>query len=331
VLGVAAFLSLLALALHFPAAAWLKDEIESAVAQACEPCKFTVGEARFGLSPPRVLLSEVQLEQGDPRDSAVIAHARQVVIPVGLGMGGPWRIGLVRMSGLAVTVHEGDLSLPKRERPPREGSREDKPLAFECEGIEATSASFTYRKDSAAGAARIHLPNVVAEIGPFGSHGPWLTRPIEGKAEATLEESGRVDLVVSTDLSKEGPWVDVRLRLRGQRLKEMNAYFRPEEGVSLTGTLIDGMGKVSVRNTRAEGHVEARYEGLDLSFRPNRHRGSLSALLNNLGVAVKLNKGNSGEPRPERESAVVTSRHAKESVVSFILRTLKEAAIRVAT
>lgn len=327
---MAALLAVVALAFSRPAARRLKEEIESAVGEACDPCQLKIGELSFGLSPPGVIFSNVKFEQGDPRDSAVAFDAARVVVPVSpsnIGKG-PWKIGLVRFSGLDVTVHEGDLSLPKKTA--KEGDSA-KPLEFECEGVEISAASFTYRKDSSAGAARIRLPELTAEIQPFGSYGPWLQKEIVAQANAQLESSGKVKLTAKTLIGVEGPWADVDLSIQGLNLKEMNSYFRLEEGVTMGGKLLNAHGTVEVRNTQAAGRVEASYEGLDLMFHSNRHRGGLSAILTNLGVAIKVNKGNSGEPRKDRAESVVTKRHAKESVVSFILRTMKEAVLRVAT
>ncbi len=324
-----AIVSLLLLVLAKPAATRLKEELESGAADACEPCKLRVEELSFGVSPPRVILSGIKFESGDPRDSAVSFEAEQIVVPVpprNLGGSGPWHLGLVRISGIQVLVHEGDLTLPKKKK--EEGGE---PLQLEVEGVEVTAASFTYRKDSPAGAAKIHLPELSAEISEFGTYGEWLEKKIEGKAEASLESSGKVALITSTLIGVEGPWVDVDLRIRGQNLKELNAYFRPEEGVTMSGKLLDSRAVVNVRNEQAIGNVEVRYEGLAIMFHPNRHRGGLSAILTNLGALIKVNKGNSGEPRRDRGGAVVVRRHAKESVVSFILRAMREVALRVAT
>lgn len=328
-LALAALLALVAVLAARPLADRLRTSLESAVAGACEPCELRIEAARIGLSPPRVELSGISFRQGDPRDSAVEAEADSLTVPLPFAnLGGPpWRVGRVSARNLRVLLHEGDLSLPKPKRPEKEGSTPE----FECEGITASGASFTYRKDSPAGAAYLRLTQISADIGPFGSHGHWVHEPLRGEATAQLEGSGQVRLDVETRLAEQGPWVDVKLRVRGQKLREVNDYFRPEEGVRLGGVLLDSDATVSVRNTRADGIVMARYEGLEVFFHENRHRGALSALLNNLGALVKVNSGNSGEPRKERERAVVTKRHPKESVVSFILRTLKEAVLRVAT
>lgn len=329
-LALAALLTLAAALAARPLANRLRTELESAVAEACEPCELRIEQARIGISPPRVELSGLSLRQGDPRDSAVQAEADSVTVPVPLyNLGGsPWLLGLVRVENLRVLLHEGDLTLKKTEKPAEAGGR---PFDFECGGIAVSGASFTYRKDSPAGAAYLRFTQVVADIGPFGNFGAWVHKPLKGLATAQLEGSGSVRLEAETRLDEEGPWVDVKLRVRGQKLREVNGYFRPEEGVRLSGLLLDSDATVKVRGSRAEGSVMARYEGLEVFFHENRHRGALSALLNNLGALVKVNKGNSGEPRSERERAVVTKRHAKESVVSFILRTLKEAVLRVAT
>lgn len=328
-LALAAVLSLLALAAARPLANRAKEELESAVSAACEPCELKIENASLGFSPPDLRLNGISFRQGDPRDSAVSFDAASAEIPLPLYnlSGAPWLLGTIRVSGLHVTVHEGDLSLKKKAKPPSEG----KPLELEVAGISVSGGAFTYRKDSPAGSGFIRLTDIAADIGPFGTYGEWLEKPLTGEAVATLERSGRVDLKVASRLDKEGPFVDVSLSVKALKLREMNAYFRPEEGVSLAGQLLEAEGKVKVRDRSADGLVVARYEGLELEFHANRHRGALEALFTNLGAAIKVNQGNSREPRRERLEAVVTRRHERESVVSFILRTLKEAMLRVAT
>ncbi|MGZ3707045.1 MAG: hypothetical protein ACXVA8_13530, partial [Bdellovibrionota bacterium] len=126
------------------------------------------------------------------------------------------------------------------------------------------------------------------------------------------------------------PNVKVDLALDGQNLSDVNPYFEVEEGVTLNGRVLRSHSLVSLKDTAAKGDVEVAYEGLKLKFHSNRHRGGLSALLDNLGVTIKVKGENSGDIRSKREREVETRRHPRESVVSFILRTMREAAMRVA-
>jgi len=303
----------------------LRAKIESAGSAVCPDCRLELGGLAWSISPFGVRLSGVRFRSGDTRDSAVFVEARRVLVPLrpsSLG-GGPLRLGRSRAEGLAVTVWEGDAHFPS-------SARSGEGAGFEAEGFEATGASFTYRKDSPAGTAYLRIGEVEASGGRFGTSAAYVGQPLRAHAGAVLEKSGKIDLTVSARYFVAPAWADVDLRVDGQRLAGVNGYFEPEEGVTLRGRLLKSRALVKVRATRAEGWVFARFDGLGLKFHRNRHRGGFAALLDNLAVRVKLKGENLDDPPVEAQKAVVSRRHARESAVSFVLRTLREAAVRVA-
>ncbi len=300
---------------------WLKPRIEAAVNG------MELDSLAVTVAPPSLVLHGARLRDGDPRDSAVFARAERVVVPLDWRslFSDPWRFGVIHASGVSVTVHEGDAHFPRGD-----GQTSLLP-PFLCEGIRVDDAAFNYRKDSRAGAAVLRLAQVTAKAEAFGNFGEWRARAAEAEARALLEKSGQVKLRVAAWLHENEPRVEVDLSIHGQKLASVNPYFEPEEGVTLRGLLLSSRALVKVRGWRAEGNVEANYAGLAIKFHKNRHRGGLDALLLNLGAALKLDQANTEESRLERLGAVVTTRHPRESIVSFILRTMREAALRVAT
>lgn len=298
---------------------WLRPRLEEAVPG------LRVNRVEAGIFFPRLILRGVEYRHGDARDSAVLAKVRAATIRIPLQnlWQKRWKLGLLTLDGLDVLVHEGDLHLPKAA-----SSQEP---SFFCEGLEARDATFTYRKDSPAGAAWIRLTSISAGSGPFGSGEGWEERSVFAEAKARLEKSGEVRLRVEARFSAPEPHVKVDLTLDGQHLSELNPYFEVEEGVSLSGQLMTSEAHVQIEGRRAEGVVHAKYENLGITFHPDRNHGGLSSLLYNLGVQIKVNKGNSQEPRKDREKGVVTARHEHESVVSWVLRTMREASMLVAT
>lgn len=300
---------------------WLKPQIEGAVSG------LKIEALSLGLFPIGLSFHGVHLKNGDPRDSAVFMEADSLFVPIGLNnlFRQRWLIGTIVARGVRVTVHEGDAHFPKFEK-------KSAPLPpFLCDGIRVDDAAFIYRKDSPAGSAFIRLPEVSAEALAFGNYGEWREQPAEAGARAVLEQSGKVMLRVKAWLYEQGPHAEVDLRIDDQILSQVNGYFEPEEGVTLKGRLLSSRALVKVKANQATGDLEAKYAGLEIDFHKNRHRGGFEALLLNLGAEVKLDKKNTEETRRERLGAVVTQRHARESVVSFILRTMREAALQVAT
>lgn len=310
----------------FAGPAWLRPRIEKAGSALCGDCALTIGALGPSFFPLGLRARSVKFRQGDARDSAVSVALNDLLVPVSLASlrGGPLRIGFVELRGLSVTVHEGDAHLPEKAKPEEESE------GFEVEGLHVLDGDFTYRKDSPAGVAYIHVLPVSAVIGPFGTSERLRDQPLVARAQARLEKTGEVTLAIGAKFFAPVPYADVDLRLRGLELREVNPYFRLEEGVELAGHLIDSHVLVSVRGRRAEGTVRARYENLRLDFFANRHRGGLSAFLDNLAAKLALKGANDDDPPSLAVKAVVTARHGRESVVSFILRTMKEASLRVA-
>ncbi|MGZ3654785.1 MAG: hypothetical protein ACXVB9_01930 [Bdellovibrionota bacterium] len=293
---------------------------------ACPSCGLRLEGLSISLAPPAVVLTGVQFHTGDPRDSAVHISVERLNVPVPLAnlREGPWKLGVVTVDGAKVLVHEGDALFPSAPASGAAGK------GFEAAGLLVRSAEFTYRKDSPAGAAYIRVHEVNADAGPFGTSALLHDQQLIGHADARLEKSGAVTLGVAAAFFAASPNVKVDLALDGQNLSDVNPYFEVEEGVTLNGRVLRSHSLVSLQDTAAKGDVEVAYEGLKLKFHSNRHRGGLSALLDNLGVTIKVKGENSGDIRSKREREVETRRHPRESVVSFILRTMREAAMRVA-
>ena len=327
-LAVALFLCAgFVLAVELVAGSLARPRVEAAVNHSCGHCELQIGSLDFGLFPPRAIVGGITYREGDPRDSLLVAQAKVVEVPVPLSnlRSGPWRIGVIDVKGASVLLEEGDSHFPK---PPTAPGKEQ---GFDFYGLALHHAEFTYRKNTPAGPALIRVHEIDAHAGPFGTGEKSKDLPVDATADARLEGSGKVSLSVSAAFFADSPSCEVDLRLTGQNLSEMNAYFGVADGVLLSGRLIDSRGIAKIQGKRGEGDVTVTFEKLGVHFRADRHRGGLLAFFENLGAKVKVKGGNFADPRSAKERQVVTERHAGESVVSMILRTLKEAALRVAS
>jgi hypothetical protein len=305
----------------------LLPRVQSAVNESCTHCELQIGSLDLGLFPPRAILGGVTYREGDPRDSLLVAQAKVTVVPLPLSnlRKGPWRVGMIRVEGANVLVEEGSKSLPKP--PPSPGKNTEILFA----GASILHAEFTYHYNAPSGPALIRVHEIDAHGGPFGTGESSKDVAIDATADARLEGSGKVSLSVSAAFFADTPTCDVDLRLTGQNLAEMNSYFGVADGVELSGKLLDARGIAKIRGKRGEGDVTASFTGLGVHFRPNRKRGGLLAFFENLGAKVKVKGANFSDPRSAKERQVVTTRHERETVVSMVLRTLKEAALRVAS
>ncbi|MGZ5074931.1 MAG: hypothetical protein ACXWBL_17440 [Usitatibacter sp.] len=305
---------------------WLRPRVENAVNEECRRCGLGIGSLRISLLPPRATLGGVVYHDGNPADSAIELLVESVTVPIPLAnaFGGAWRLGVVEVNGLSVVVHEGDAHFPKKNAEPGNGK------GFELAGVLVHNGEFTYRKDSPAGGAYLRVHAIEASGGPLGTDDRYRDQPLDAHADARLEESGAVNLTIAAKFFSDSPHADVDLHLDGLNLAEVNPYFRVEEGVVLSGKLLSSRSLVKVRGGSAVGDVTATFAGLGLKVHANRHRGGLSALLDNIGVKIKVLNANQTSARKDREKEVVTRRHPRESVVSFILRTMREGALRIA-
>jgi hypothetical protein len=327
VIAVALFLcAVLIVGVEAYAGSFFRSRLQRAVNESCGHCELVIGSLDFGLFPPRAVLGGVAYREGDQRDSLIGVAVREVLVPLPLKnlAGGPWRVGVITLSGLSVTLEEGAQNFPHPAK-----SRERK-IDLSFAGVLVSGAEFTYRFIAKGAIAVIQVHDIDASVEPFSTAEQDKDHPLEAHALARLENSGRVDLTVAAAFFADTPHADVDLKLSGQKLAELNPYFRPTGGFELEGLLLDAHGIGKVRGSKGEGDVLVTFNNLGVHFHSNQHRGGLLAFFENLGAKIKLKGGNLEAPRSAKERQVVTERHDRESVVSFILRTLKEAALRVA-
>jgi hypothetical protein len=202
----------------------------------------------------------------------------------------------------------------------------DKPI-FAVRGINITDSTFTYEIREKGKFGRIRLDAIEASISPFGTVPELRDAQVVGKAKARLEQSGEVTLEVETPYFSPGTTALIKLSLNGQTLGELNEYFTPIDGVELTGKVINGNTSAEIKENFLSAWADIRYEKFDVHFLHTKQRGGLKAFLSNIVADLKLDPK---QTQPNGKSVGI-KRHPLESIVSFVLRGLKEAALRVAT
>jgi len=95
--------------------------------------------------------------------------------------------------------------------------------------------------------------------------------------------------------------------------------------------LHEGKAAVNVTGASLKSEVSVVYQGLDVIFSANRERSGATAFFSNLLRGLKIDDQNTTEPRYDQKRTAALQRKKGESIVSFILRGMKEAALEVAS
>lgn len=283
-------------------------------------CEFAAAESSLSYFPPRFVAKGISFRQGSEAATAIRAEVAAAEFPLSLWAlaFGEIRLGKVVLHEPRVEVIEGD------ERGTGGGPAPD----LLVEGVEIRGGDFRYRRVYPGRQATIRVHEIQGEVGRIDARSAERT---PGRVTARLEGSGAVDLSVSAAYFAASPDVEVELSIRGQKLADLNPYFIPADGIELFGTLESGRGQVSLRGADIRAAVTAKYSGFDVLTRATRQRSRGEAFLTNLFRSLQLDDGNLGEPSYDQKHGVRLKRRERESVISALLRGLRESVLHIAT
>jgi hypothetical protein len=284
-------------------------------------CEFSADESSLSYFPTRFEAKGVRFRQGREADTAIRAEVERVEFPLALLplLVGKIRIGEVTLHRPRVEVIEGDeVSAGEPGLPPD----------LQVEEVRIREGDFRYRRIYPGKTAVISVHDINGGVGRLDALSGEKTL---GRVSARLEGSGTVDLSVNAAYFALSPDVEVDLEIHGQKLPELNSYFLPAEGIELFGSLQVGSGKVSLRGDRIGASVSAKYEGFDVLMHSTGKRSKGEAFLANMFRSLRIDDDNLDEPAHDQRHGVRLRRRGKESVVSALLRGLKEAVLHIAT
>lgn len=284
-------------------------------------CEFSAGESSLSYFPTRFVAKEVSFRQGREAATAIRAEVASAEFPISLWplIFGKIRIGKVVLNRPRVEVIEGD------ERSAGGGGPAPD---LEVEGVEIREGDFRYRRVYPGKHATVSVHGINGEVGRLIARSAERT---PGRVTARLEGSGAVDLSVNAAYFAASPDVEVELEIKGQKLAELNPYFIPADGIELFGTLEGGRGLVSLKGADIHATVKAKYTGFDVLTRATRQRSRGEAFLTNLLRSFRLDEDNLDEPRRDQNHGVKLKRKERESVISALLRGLRESVLHIAT
>ncbi len=310
------------------APALVSRRLISEVRKNCGTCELSLGRVRLSLLPPALIGVNVGFTGGTPNATVVRAEAKRVYAPFALFplFKSRFRVGRVEIEQPSVDVTEGDLYGPS--------SSEDgtaRPFDLEIEGVEVKKGSFTYAREYPGRKGSLEVSGINAAAGPAGTSERLRNMDVAAGAEGLLEHSGRFKLQVRARLFAKAPDADIDLQIAGQDLAALNAFFEPSDGVRLKGALIEGRSSVAIRGAGLKASSYVRYKGLKVRIKKNGERSGLSAFFQTFLASVTIRKQNADSGNYDRTGEVGLERKPKETVISFALRGMKEAAMKVSS
>jgi len=304
----------------------VRHRLISMVHDRCGTCELSLGRVRVSLLPPALSGSRTHFTGGEPNATVLDVEAEHVYIPFSLLplLKGRLRTGRIVIDQPSVTITEGDLYASS-------SAKDDKarPLDLEIAGIKVNKAAFIYIRNYPGRKARLAVSRINAEAGPVGSSERLRKADAEGSADGLLEESGEFRLKVRAKLLAETPDVDVELQITGQDLSKLNPFLEPTDGIKLKGGVLEGRSSVTIRGAHLNSSAYMRYRGLNVKIKKDKTRGALSAFFQNIMAAVTIGKQNSDGGNYDRRGAAELRRKPKETVISFTMRGMEEAAMKV--
>jgi hypothetical protein len=284
-------------------------------------CEFSAGESSLSYFPTRFIAKDVRFAQGSEATTAIRAEVKVVEAPISLWplLTGKIRIGKVVLTEPRVEVVEGD---------GRGSDEPGSPPDLLVEGVEIRGGHFRYRRIYPGKHATITVAEINGGVGELNARSAERT---PGRVTAKLEESGKVELDVEAAYFAPSPDVAVDLVIRKQKLADLNSYFVPADGIELFGELEAGHGKVSLRGEKISATVTAKYTAFDVLMRATKQRSKGEAFLANLFRSLQLDDDNLSEPGRDQKHGVKLRRREKESVISALLRGLRESVLHIAT
>lgn len=309
------------------APALVRRRLISAVQDGCKTCGLSLNRVQISLAPLALSSRGVSFSWGEPGATVIKLEAERVYVPFSLVplFKNRLRAGRIEIKRPVVTVTEGDLSSSSAGKA---GARHPD---IEIAGIEVKQGSLVYLREHPGRTGSLRVSGISATAGPAGSSARLRGKEAEVSAAGLLAGSGKFRLKVRARLFAEAPDADVELNLAEQDLSALNPLFGPTDGIKLRGQLIEARCSAAIRGAGLKTSVYARYRGLRIKIKKNDERSALSAFFQTLLAPLMAGKQNADGGHYDRLGTAELERKPGETLVSFTLRGMKEAALRVSS
>ncbi len=307
----------------------IRKQLTALVKESCGSC--TLGLDRVSLSMPfSVILEGVRLSGGDSTRTRVDAEAERIIARSTFRslLSGKLVFKGIRIHAPYVVVTEGDLPLPPSE--PQGGTRR----SYTIEGVELVNGRFTYMRVFGSGKearkAPLHIKDIQGSVGKLGNTPQLRDRWARGQAKGRLENSGGFLLTVESVLYSKVLQVNVDLQMVEQNLADVSPFFQTSDGIKMAGKLDKGQSNTKIQGEKLTGWVQAEYQGLEVEIEKTKSRGEIATFFHNLVKSVKLRSSTAGRKPADQIQNVERQREPGETLLHFILRGMKDAALKVA-
>ena len=307
---------------------YLKAKIESEVPKLCSKCQLKIGDLDVPLfQPGDITFHNIDFSYGEEGATQVFAKAALLDFHVSLR---PLLEHHVRIQNLVVTHFDVTVVDGDKHSPPT--PKKEDPAASEYDitvgPLRYLNGSFQYIRNHEGTTATLHVQDI---NGSLTSVDPNANRIIKGLLSARYERSGNAELEVLTNPFLKPLQVDVKLTVHDQDLSDLSLFFEPNAGVRLSGKIDEGEGVVSTVGDSLKATDWIIYEDLDAKLLRGKEHSGFVAFFENLGLGLAMQETNTELEKPLQTKSVELKQEANESLISFILRGLKEAAMKVAT
>lgn len=197
---------------------------------------------------------------------------------------------------------------------------------FKINNTEIIDGKFRYNRHTAGTKASFNIQGIKGELSIVGNTPELKKQATQLRASGQVENSGESHLAITTFLWEDNVYIDTELKVKEQNLDDLSIFLKDNAGVSLSGTLLRGETLLQVRDKNLRTFLLATYNHFDIQFDPMYDRNEITAFFMNFYSTILVNRKNTAKNDPKREFVDIT-REPKESLVSFMLRGLKEAAI----
>ena len=304
----------------------LLQKWQASAIEHCEGCQLNISKAHISFWHRQLILDNIIFSSGDPQFTAIEAKidSIRIVFSIRKLFHKSIHISHMEIMNPNVQIMEGDKVYPQEKPGAKMASTEMEVLATNIQ-----NGIFTYNRTYRRGIASIHITQIMGEIQSWNNHDN--TAKTKGNASGLLEQSGRFSLAIESPIFAENTQAEIGITMKELVLSNMNPFFETSEGINLLGNLHEAKANVIVIERTLSADVRAKYSGLDIHFQKTNRRGPIAAFLSNLVESIKVNSTNEKRSKRDQIRGILAKRRNHESLVSFILRGMKEAALKVAT
>lgn len=276
------------------------------VKKACASCELKIGGLGFAFLGLK--FTEVSFTGGEKGGQRVEAKVPIAIVS----------LRSLKLLEPHVTFFDGDKP-PKEKKDAKDEDGETQKRSYR---IVVRDGKFTYVRDTKGTHAVLEVLNIDGEM-------KWGRDPIPGRIRARVGERGQAEIKGLVYLDKKELEIETDWKVSDQDLSALTGFFKPNAGVELKGLLKRGHATTRMVGPRLTASLFAEFTDFELKVNKMYDRNGLQAFFMNLGTSIAMKEKNLKDAPEDKMKTVNLEREKDESIVSFILRGLKEAAIGV--